>query len=1279
VGQAPEDLLWRPCYEVWRDRSQACEDCPVQRTLRTGRASEGEVLSPEGRDWLIKSHPVRSPDGELEGVAEVTLDITSRKRGERLAGLRLGLIEYAANHASDELLTKALDEIGAFLDSPLGFYHFVHEDQKTLTLQQWSSETLEHSCRAEGKGVHYAIDQAGVWVDCVRQGRAVIHNDYPSLPHRRGLPQGHAPVVRELVVPVWRQDRIAAIVGVGNKPAEYTEQDAQNLEHLADVVHEIVQRKLAEEALRSSESHYRAVFQTTGAATIIIEEDTTISLANANFEELSGYSRREVEGRKSWTDFMHSEDVGRMREYHYLRRRDPEAAPSQYEHRFLDRGGRERHILISVDIIPGTSRSVASLMDITGRKQSEEKTEHLNRVLAAIRNVNQLITTEKDRTRLIRGGCDKLTETRGYGSAWIALLDKAGRYSIRASSGLEDNSSAGEGDLDVGWLPECAREALDRADVVTVSHPWSQCGECLRRDECSGTSVFTAPLLHQSKVHGVMSVTLPRIYAEDEDERELVREVAGDIAFALHDIDLEEDRVRAEVELMDSERFLRSTLDGLTAHIAVLDQRGGIVLVNRAWRDFAEANGIPAELVSEGTSYLSACSQAQGDFSEGADAFARGIEEVVSGKRDLYSLEYPCPSPDRERWFVGRVSPFGEEIPRRVVVSHWDITERKQAERALRESEASYRDLFNNSPVGIHLTDSDGRAYYANPEMARMLGAFSPEELLQRFSDFSKELYLRPERRGELISLLREQGETENFEFEARRLDGGRIWMSLHARIREWLTEDDFLIDGFAVDITERKMAEEALRRKSEEQALLLESVPTQIWYLTDVETYGAVNQAHADFNGLPREEMEFRQLWDFLPREEAKVCREGNIQVFSEGRAIRTEEWLHDASGEKRLIEIVKTPKLDGGGNVEYVVCAGADITERKLMEEKLREMSLHDGLTGLYNRSFFEEELCRLAAPRYRPLGMIVCDLNGLKLINDTMGHTWGDHLLRAFAGMLRRCFRGSDVLARIGGDEFAVLLPESDLGVARECVQRIRREVEEHNQEGTELDISVAIGFAADGDTEADPQQLFKRADDVMYKEKLQQSYSSRSATVQALIKTLEARDFITDGHAGRMHHYVLELGRALSLSEDKLHDLQILARFHDLGKVGIPDHILFKPGRLTEEEFEEMKRHCEIGHRIALATSDLAPVADYILKHHEWWDGRGYPLGIQGEEIPLECRILSIVDAYDAMTSERPYKGAMSHEEAVRELRRCAGTQFDPRLVEEFIQLLARSGD
>ncbi len=314
------------------------------------------------------------------------------------------------------------------------------------------------------------------------------------------------------------------------------------------------------------------------------------------------------------------------------------------------------------------------------------------------------------------------------------------------------------------------------------------------------------------------------------------------------------------------------------------------------------------------------------------------------------------------------------------------------------------------------------------------------------------------------------------------------------------------------------------------------------------------------------------------------------------------------------------------------------------------------------------------RIATERNCPIGIIVCDIDGLKLTNDALGNEQGDQVLVTFGKLLRGCFRLSEVVARIGGDEFAVLLPQSSRKIVNSCCKRIRAEVDYYNQQHPESGLSISIGSAVQENPPVHMNKLYKRADKAMYKEKLQHSLSSRSATVQALIKTMEARDYITEGHAGRLQDYALKLGRFIDLPEESLNDLQLLARFHDLGKVGVPDQILFKPGPLSKEEYEEMKRHSEMGQRIALSTSDLTPIADYILKHHEYWDGRGYPLGIKGKEIPVECRILGIVDAYDAMISDRPYRPAMSCEEALQELRRCAGTQFDPELVEMFMLVL-----
>lgn len=223
-----------------------------------------------------------------------------------------------------------------------------------------------------------------------------------------------------------------------------------------------------------------------------------------------------------------------------------------------------------------------------------------------------------------------------------------------------------------------------------------------------------------------------------------------------------------------------------------------------------------------------------------------------------------------------------------------------------------------------------------------------------------------------------------------------------------------------------------------------------------------------------------------------------------------------------------------------------------------------------------------------------------------------------------------------------------------------------------------ISLSIGYAIVDDPSVPMRELFQRADNHMYREKLHRRQSTRSAIVQTVMKLLEARDYITEGHADRLQAIIARMGADLSFSAEKTSALRLFAQFHDIGKVGIPDNILLKPGPLTVEEKTEMQRHSEIGHRIAQSAPDLVPIANWVLKHHEWWNGQGYPLGLSGEEIPVECRILAIADAYDAMTSERPYRQPVSHDEALEEILNCAGSQFDPNLVKQFVSLYEISG-
>lgn len=347
-------------------------------------------------------------------------------------------------------------------------------------------------------------------------------------------------------------------------------------------------------------------------------------------------------------------------------------------------------------------------------------------------------------------------------------------------------------------------------------------------------------------------------------------------------------------------------------------------------------------------------------------------------------------------------------------------------------------------------------------------------------------------------------------------------------------------------------------------------------------------------------------------------------------------------------------------------------DITIRKERENQLYYQSYHDQLTGVYNRYFFEEEIIRLDIEGQLPVCIIVGDINGLKLINDTFGRLEGDEFIIKTAGILKRSLRDKGALCRYGGDEFAIILQKTSGENASRIINKILKDCKKNSTDG--MPLNVTFGFAVKTSSDQNINDIVKEAENTMYESKLSQDKSMRSSLILSLKKALEERDYETEEHANRLIKLSELLGKKINLDIIELNKLKLLAMLHDIGKISIPDNIILKPGKLTPEEWDVMKKHSEIGHRIAESSPDLAQIAPGILYHHEKWDGSGYPSGLKGGRIPIISRILSIVDAYDAMISDRPYKKGMPEEKALKELERGAGTQFDPYLVEKFFEII-----
>ncbi len=357
----------------------------------------------------------------------------------------------------------------------------------------------------------------------------------------------------------------------------------------------------------------------------------------------------------------------------------------------------------------------------------------------------------------------------------------------------------------------------------------------------------------------------------------------------------------------------------------------------------------------------------------------------------------------------------------------------------------------------------------------------------------------------------------------------------------------------------------------------------------------------------------------------------------------------------------------------LEFVSSQVATAIERKSSEEKIKHLSFHDALTGLYNRAYFEEELERYNFPRYYPLSVVTLDINGLKVINDTFGHSEGDRLLQHFSQILASISRQGDILARIGGDEFAILLPYTTSEDAHSFCERIKKACKQDKIEPIYLRPNISLGHTTQEGEYKDMNSLLKEADRNMYQDKLFNGKSREKHFLEAFRIVLAERDPHTSAHAQRLQKLALFLGKRVGLTEYQLGNLKLLALLHDIGKIGIPDSILFKTYILTPSEWEKMREHSRIGYRMAKNIPDFAPIAQEILYHHEHWDGTGYPDGLKGEKIPLLSRIISIIDAYDVMQSRRPYKGPISETKALKEIKRCAGTQFDPQLVEIFLKI------
>lgn len=409
--------------------------------------------------------------------------------------------------------------------------------------------------------------------------------------------------------------------------------------------------------------------------------------------------------------------------------------------------------------------------------------------------------------------------------------------------------------------------------------------------------------------------------------------------------------------------------------------------------------------------------------------------------------------------------------------------------------------------------------------------------------------------------------------------------------------------------------------------------------------------------------------IYDETTREQ----RENPIQkVIKTGfpTSIEINTILIAKNGEEYFIEDSASPIVSKDGQLIGAVLIFRDVTKLKKQIRENDYLSNHDFGTGLFNRHWFTKKFSEYDACQYFPIGVMMIDINGLKIINDAFGHAVGDLALRKIGDILSDTFKSKGIVSRIGGDEFAVILPRS----SQEKLQYYKDTLKEavKKQKINNIELSLAIGYELKNDSSEDIDDILKLAENHMYRHKSVIGSSSRNHAINAILETLTDKYSIEKKHSIEVSHLCRLVGKHLELREDELKELEQAGMFHDIGKISIPDAILNKPGKLTDEEYDIIKTHTEVGYQILRAADEYSDLAIHALHHHERWDGKGYPSKLKKNDIPLFSRIICIVDAYEAMTADRPYRKAMQVEDAVKELYSCSGTQFDPNLVEIFIK-------
>ena len=662
---------------------------------------------------------------------------------------------------------------------------------------------------------------------------------------------------------------------------------------------------------------------------------------------------------------------------------------------------------------------------------------------------------------------------------------------------------------------------------------------------------------------------------------------------------------------------------------------------------------------------------------EDLDRALQLLQQHYQGELEYFSCDFRMHHKDGHTvWILsrGKVLRFDENHkPLLMTGTHADISKRVADAQALARSEEESRKLFEAMNQGFAycqiLTDEAGkpndyRILRANENFEVQTGLAVSNSVGKRINELIEGVEpIWFENTGK-VALT-----GESMTFEAYNAGLGRLF-----RISAFSPELGYfamIIDN----ITQQRETEQQLAYEKTLFETTLLSVGDGVISTDETGKVQFLNKAAEELTGWLSEEAKgrnFEEVFRILCGKDRKACPNPVAQVLKEEKRIELADdtILIARDGFERYINDSAAPIFDHTHTITGVVLVFRDSTEQRKKQHEILSLSFTDSLTRLNNRRFYDQVKAEVDKDPYYPLTLVIADVNGLKLTNDAFGHEAGDELLRKVAEVLKNTCREDDIISRIGGDEFVLLLPQTDALHAQAIVKRINNALLKEEVRG--IQVSVSFGYAVKEEKEHLFEDTFKIAEDVMYQNKLASSTVFKKKVINALLERLFSRDSTSEEHSNLVGSYCAAFARELRYPEDEIEEMRLAGHYHDLGKIAIEPSILIKStDQLTKSEALELRRHAEIGYNILRSVGEYASFAEAVLYHHERYDGNGYPQGLKRDEIPQQAQILAIANTYADLTGPNFESKQYSESEAKAFLRRKANTTFNPELVEFFI--------